>query len=81
MIYVSHELAEEFPEAAQLIRRLRDCDPQFAGLAARYEDVNREINLIESGVTPTADDVLEDLKKQRLKYKDEIVASLRTTHG
>lgn len=81
MIHIAHELAEEFPEAITLIRQLRERDRQFAGLASRYENVNREIVEIEADGSPTSDEFLEDLKKKRLKYKDAIVASLRATHA
>ena len=45
-------------------------------LALRYDEVNRNIYRIESDEEPTIDEVLERLKKRRLKLKDEIKAIL-----
>jgi uncharacterized protein YdcH (DUF465 family) len=42
------------------------------GLAAAYDEVNRHIWRIESEDAPTADEVLEELKKRRLLLKDDI---------
>ncbi|HZM09196.1 MAG TPA: DUF465 domain-containing protein [Candidatus Limnocylindrales bacterium] len=49
---------------------------QLWQLAARYDKVNRHIHRIESEEEPTADGVLEGLKKQRLKLKDDIATQL-----
>jgi uncharacterized protein YdcH (DUF465 family) len=77
MTHVPHGLHEEFPTATPVISRLRIGDAHFARLADTYEHVNREIHRIEAEVEPTSDDVLEQLKKKRLKLKDEIAAMLR----
>jgi uncharacterized protein len=77
MTHVPHGLHEEFPGASAAISKLKIQDTHFARLADRYEHVNREIHRIESEMTPTSDEVLEDLKKSRLKLKDEIAAMLR----
>lgn len=72
MSHTPHELAEEFPHAAQKIQNLKANDDHFAKLADKHHDVNREIHRIETNVQPASDDVLEDLKKQRLALLDEI---------
>lgn len=73
---IPHELHEEFPGEASLIERLRKTDHDFGRLASDYEEVNRNIYRIESEEEPTADVVVERLKKQRLTLKDEIAAFL-----
>lgn len=75
-MHIPHELQEEFAAEAQLIERLKKTNHEFGRLASRYEDVNREIRRIESEEEPTDDTVLEKLKKQRLKLKDEIASFL-----
>ena len=75
-MHIPHELREEFSGEAQLIERLRKTSHEFERLASRYEEVNRNIHRIESEEEPTADTVVEELKKQRLKLKDEIVSFL-----
>ena len=77
MTHVPHGLHDEFPQAAPAISRLRIGDAHFARLADSYEHLNREIHRIEAEVEPASDDTLEQLKKRRLKLKDEIAAMLR----
>jgi hypothetical protein len=76
MMRIPHELPQEFPQEASLIERLIKSNHDFRKLAARYDEVNRQIHRIESEEEPTTDEVLERLKKQRLKLKDEIAAIL-----
>jgi len=74
---IPHELQDEFPDEAQFIERLRKSNYELDRLAAHYDEVNRQIYRIESEEEPTADEVLERLKKQRLKLKDDIASMLR----
>jgi uncharacterized protein YdcH (DUF465 family) len=76
MIRIPHDLQEEFPEEAPLIARTTASSYQFRRLAERYDEVNRKIYRIESEEAPTTDEVLERLKKRRLKLKDEIASIL-----
>lgn len=76
MMRIPHELQDEFPHDTSLIDRLVRTDYEFGRLATHYDEVNRQIYLIESEDEPTADEVLERLKKQRLKLKDEIAEAL-----
>lgn len=76
MSHVPHELAEEFPDAAEKIHALKLNDAHFAKLADAYHEVNREIHRIEAEVAPASDAYIEDLKKKRLAMKDEVAAFL-----
>lgn len=78
MSHVPHGLHDEFPQAAAAISKLKIGDAHFARLADRYEHLNREIHRVETDVEPASDERLEQLKKERLKLKDEIAAMLRT---
>lgn len=73
---IPHELPEEYPQEVSLIERLRRTNYEFRQLATRYDEVNGSIYRIESEEEPTSDEVLEKLKKRRLKLKDEITAIL-----
>jgi uncharacterized protein YdcH (DUF465 family) len=75
-MHIPHELREEFPDEAALIERLARDNYLFKRLAVRYDDVNRQIHRIESEDQPAEDAVLERLKKDRLKLKDEIARML-----
>ena len=69
---IPHELGDEFPDQVSLIGRLTKTNCEFGRLAAAYDEVNRQIWRIEAEDTPTADEVLEELKKRRLLLKDDI---------
>ena len=75
-MHIPHELQDEFSAEVSLIARLRKTNYEFGRLAARYEEVNHSIHRIESEEEPAADEVVERLKKQRLKLKDEIASFL-----
>jgi len=55
----------------------------FRRLTSRYDEVNRQIYRIESEEEPTTDEVLERLKKERLKLKRAWLrkALLQDGHG
>jgi hypothetical protein len=75
-MHIPHELQDEFPGEALFIERLIKSNYEFAQLATHYDEVNRQIYRIETEEEPTADEVLERLKKQRLKLKDDIATLL-----
>ncbi len=77
MTYFPHELPEEFPEFAGRIQVLKDTDAHFHRLANEYQEINRAIILAEQNVEPADDFRLEDMRKQRLKLKDELFGMLK----
>ncbi len=81
MSHTPHELAEEFPQDAAIIHKLKMEDAHFAKLADSYHELNREIHRIESEVEPASDERTETLKKQRLALADEIGAILAKTRA
>ena len=76
MSHTPHELAEEFPDAADRIHALKETDGHFARLADDYHEVNRQIHRIETNVEPASDAFQTQLRKQRMALKDEIHAIL-----
>src|SRR3954463_8068564 len=76
MANTPHELAEEFPELAERIRELRSSDNHFARLPDDYHAVNRQVHRIETRVEPASEDVEEELKRRRVRLKDEIFQML-----
>ncbi|MCT8972034.1 YdcH family protein [Microbaculum marinisediminis] len=76
MTHTPHELHEEFPEYAEKIHELKTANNHFHKLAEEYHRVNRDIHRAETDVEPTTDDHLEEMKKERLKLKDEIFGML-----
>jgi uncharacterized protein len=73
---IPHELPDEFSNEATLIAQLEKTNCLFERLARQYEEVNLQIYRIESEEQPATDEVLERLKKQRLKLKDQIAGML-----
>ncbi|MEM9637893.1 MAG: YdcH family protein [Pseudomonadota bacterium] len=76
MSHTPHELAEEFPEDAERISALKATDARFAKLSEAYHEVNRAIHRAETNVAPTDDFHVQEMRKERLRLKDEIAACL-----
>lgn len=72
-----HELHQEFPEHAARITQLKTGNAHFKGLSETYHTLNRTIHRGETNVEPMDDFHLEDLRKQRLKLKDELFGMLQ----
>ncbi len=77
MQILPHDVDHEFPEFKNLIQELRDRDQRLAELIDEYERVNAQIVDIEENDKPFQDFEFEDMKKRRLKLKDEIYFLLR----
>ena len=76
MSHTPHELADEFPEHADKIHGLQTSDAHFARKAEDYHTLNRAVHRAETDVEPTSDDVITDMRKERLQLKDKIAAYL-----
>ena len=77
MHVLPHDLDHEFPEFVPLIHELKSTDGRLAGLFEEYERVNREIVDIEENDKVFQDFEFEDLKKKRLRLKDDIYLALQ----
>jgi len=77
MTHTPHELHEEFPEFAAKIHEMKTGNNHFARLADEYHRLNRDIHRAETDVEPTTDEHLEEMKRERLKLKDEIFTILQ----
>ena len=71
-----HTLDEEFPDMRERISTLKTSDGHFARLAEEYHEVNRQVHRIETRVEPTSEDVEQELKRRRIRLKDEIFQML-----
>ncbi|MEO1137622.1 MAG: DUF465 domain-containing protein [Pseudomonadota bacterium] len=81
MAHTPHELADEFPEHAALVHKLKTSDAHFAKLAEEYHEVNRNIHRLETRVEAASDFHEEDLRKKRMRLKDEIAGMLSNASG
>ncbi len=78
MDFLNHDLAHEFPEYIEKMRSLKASSQQFASLFSQYDGDNHAITKYEQGLGAISDEALEDLKKRRLKTKDDIYQILKT---
>jgi uncharacterized protein len=76
MDLLNHDLAHEFPEHLEKMRRLKQNDAHFAKLFEAYDENNHAIKKYETGGAVITDVALEEMKKQRLTTKDEIYQQL-----
>ncbi|MDQ0453720.1 YdcH family protein [Rhizobium paknamense] len=76
MANTPHELAEEFPEFVPLMRHLKETDGHFVRLFDAYHEVNRQVHRAETNIEPLDDFHMEDLRKKRMRLKDEIYGML-----
>ena len=79
MSHTPHEIGAEFPDDLETIHELKLTSPHFLALAETYHDVNRRIHRVEAQIEPASDDMLHDLKRQRLALKDEIAVMIAAT--
>jgi uncharacterized protein YdcH (DUF465 family) len=67
-----HDLYSEFPEFKLAIDTLKTSNSYFARQFASYSRLTGKVEDLEEHDMPVADFTIEDMKKQRVKLKDEI---------
>lgn len=71
-----HELSEDFPDKAALIHTLKSENAHFSKLADAYHEINRAVHRAETDVEPTTDAHMSEMRKERMRLKDEIASLL-----
>lgn len=71
-----HELAAEFPEYIGRMQELCSSDTHFEKMYDAYHVANRAVHAAETNVKPTSDAHLTELRKERMRLKDQIYAYL-----
>ena len=77
MSHVPHELAEEFPDQTDRLHQLKTENAHFAALSEKYHEINRAVHRAETDVEPTDDLHMGELRRERMRLKDEIAVMLR----
>lgn len=72
MSHSAHDLAAAFPEAAARLHALKLSDAHFRKLSDVYYELDKAIHRAETGIEPTSDQHLEDMKKKRLTVLDAV---------
>lgn len=67
-----HDLYTEFPDMRDAIDVLKKTNPYFARSLGSYHRLTGKVEDLEEHDMPVSDFTLEDMKKQRVKLKDEL---------
>ena len=67
-----HDLQHEFPEMHDAINNLRGANAMFARLYATYHRLTGKVEDLEEHDMPVDDFTIEDMKKHRVKLKDDL---------
>lgn len=77
MIQDHHPLAKDFPELKDRIHALKTGSTHFARLEREYEELDKEIVRLETGLEHSSSSDLEGKKQRRVSLKDELYALLK----
>lgn len=80
MLGEKHNLVNELPEYKDRIHDLKMSNKHFANQFDKYHDIDQQVLRIEEGIENTSDEYLEELKKRRLAFKDELFAMIRNVN-
>jgi len=72
-----HDFLHEFPEFKERVHALKLGDQHFTKLYGAYQECNNALHRIEQEIETPSDAHVEDLKKQRLHLKDQLLAIIR----
>jgi len=76
MLGEKHDLIHELPEHKERIHELKMNDEHFKKMFDEYHELDHQIIRMEEGIETPSDDVLEELKKQRLFLKDQLFSRI-----
>ena len=76
-----HDLYSEFPDMRDAIDALKAGGGYIGSLFARYNRLTGRVEDLEEHDMPVADFTLEDMKKARVKLKDEIYHLLQASRA
>lgn len=71
-----HDLHHEFPEHTAAIHALKTGNNHFARLFDEYHELTNQVEKLAGQDVPVTDETFEELKKKRLKLKDELYAMI-----
>ena len=77
MLGEKHDLIHELPEHKARIQELKQSDKHFARLFNLYHELDQKVRNLEEAQSPTSDEFIENLKKERLQLKDELFSIIQ----
>lgn len=66
-----------FPEYRDLISKLKHTDQHFTHLFDKHNELDQKIKNMESHIGPGTHEEIENLKKEKLRVKDDLYTYLR----
>jgi len=78
MLGEKHDLIHELPEYKDQIHSLKLSNKHFEKLFEKYHNLDHQIRRIEEGIETPEDSFSEQLKKQRLQLKDELLGMIKS---
>ena len=76
-----HDLNHDFPNLTDEIHALKTENNHFSRLFDEYHQSTKEVERLEGENIPVADETLVDLKKKRIKLKDELYQMIVAYQG
>ncbi len=76
MLGEKHDLIHELPEHKERIHQLKISNENFKKMFDEYHELDHQIIRMEEGIETPSDDVIEELKKQRLFLKDQLYSMI-----
>ena len=67
-----HDLHSDFPNLVEEIHALKVANHHFSRLFDEYHHVTKEVERLEEEDIPVDDFTIEDLKKKRVRLKDDL---------
>ncbi len=71
-----HALVKDFPQYREKIHTLKTTNAHFTRLFNEYQNLTNEVEHLEIDGIPMGDVSFEELKKKRIRLKDELYAIL-----
>ncbi len=75
-VHLDHALSEEFGSQIDTVHRLKVSNPHFRVLMERNHVLWKDIQKMQNGLAPAADEARHDLEKSRLAVLDEMATML-----
>lgn len=76
MLGENHSLLSEFPEHKARTEELTNGDENFAKDIKRYDELDKEIRVLELADSPIDDEAMHQLKHDRAVFKDTLYQRL-----
>ena len=81
MLGEKHSLEDDFPQLSHVVKTLIADDPNFAADNKRYNELDKEIRILELKDSPIDDESMHQLKHNRAELKDILYQRLNAVNS